>query len=207
MADTTQRALIAGLFGICVLAASPAPAAQAPAPISQEEVAAPAPSSSGDFRVAVIDSQRVVDESTFGRELNTRAQAIVDDWEARIAKSEQEFDALVKQLTTQELLLNEQAKARLEENIQAKQVEVQRLREDANRDLQTLQQTLQDEINAALVPLLEEYAKQRGFNFVFDTSRMKDNGLLYWSEEFDITTNFIQIIDRVAPLNEATGSH
>ena len=203
MANATQQALITGLVVAGAFVARPAGTVQAPTGTTQQPPSIPTERSSTGFRVAIIDSKRVVDASSFGREINARAELVVNDWETRMARSQEEHDALVRQRSSQELVLTEQALARLDDLIEQKAIEVRRLQEDASRDLQTLGQRLQEEINAALVPLLEKYAREKGFHLVLDSSRLQTNGLLYWADEFDITADFIRIIDSGAsPLNK-----
>ena len=146
----------------------------------------------GGLKVAVIDGERVITESNIGKQVQIEAQALAADWEARINAKQAELDAKVQQGQEQRLTLNQDALDRLSAEIEQLQVELQRLRDDANRAIQRLGAEAQDRINAQLIPAVELMANQEGFDLIFDT---RIQGILYFANSIDATDRFIALVN------------
>lgn len=146
-------------------------------------------------KVAVIDGQRVVNESAPGQSIGERAEVAQQQWTERINQARQELDALMRQRQDQALTLNEEALARLNTQIEEKQVEIQRLQDDANRQLRNLSQQLMDELNTVLVPQVRRLAEREGYHLILDASRMQEMGLLYFASSLDVTDRFIEMVN------------
>lgn len=144
-----------------------------------------------DTAIAVIDTRRVVAESAIGRGITGRAEAAAASWDERLEAARQELAALAERRSTQALTLTEAALAELDMEIDEKRLALRRLEEDAQRELTALNEELLVELNAALGPPLASYARERGFRFVFDSSRAAQSGLLYWTPDADATDDFI----------------
>ncbi len=144
---------------------------------------------------AVIDTRRVVAESEIGRGIAERAEAAARDWDSRIAAGRQELTTLAQRREEQALTLSASALAALSAEIDEKGVALQRLEEDARRQLTLLNEELMVELNATLGPTLQSFAQERGFQFVFDSARAAETGLLYWAPEVDVTGDFISAIN------------
>ncbi len=188
-----RNKLFAGLVGLTVvlLLAGSLPAAAQTPEIAAEEVAPPT-----EFSVAVIDTRRVVAESEIGRGMGARAEAVAAEWEQRITILRQELDGLGRRRAQEALTLTTEALVVLDNEIGQKNLQLQRLDEDARRELTNLSQSLITELNGVLGPSLERFARQRGFHLILDSAKAVETGLLYWSSEIDVTTDFIDQLDR-----------
>lgn len=140
---------------------------------------------------AVIDTRRVVAESEIGRGITERSEVAAAVWEDRVARGRQGLAALAQRRAEQALTLNESGLAALNAEIDKKNLELQRLEEDARRDLANLSQELMLELNTAIGPSLERFAQERGFLLIFDSTTAAETGLLYWASEVDVTGDFI----------------
>lgn len=152
------------------------------------------------LRIAVIDGARVLEESAIGRDAQTRVQELRTRLESEIQTKQEEVDALVRQRQEQALTLNDEAMARLQEQIEQGQVDLQRMREDANRQLQRAIQQAQEEINAQLVPAVEQLAQQEGYDLIIDANNAP--GLLYFSNTINVTDQFIQMVNAGSGLQQ-----
>ena len=146
-------------------------------------------------KIAVINGDRVIEESNIGRTVSEQAQARADEWTTRIEAKQTELNDLARQRQEQALTLNEDALIRLDADIEQRNVELNRLRDDANRDLQTLSAQYQGQINAALVPAVERLAAAGGYDLILDT---RVQGLLYFSTTLDVTEEFIAMVNEGA---------
>lgn len=180
------------VFASLLVAALPAAAQGPPEVAGETPESEPAANALG---YAVIDTGRVVAESVIGRGITERGAAAAAGWEDRVAAGRQELAGLAQRRSEQRLTLNQAALAALDADINEKNVEQQRLEEDARRALESLSAELMVELNTVLGPALERFARERGFLFIFDSAAAAETGLLYWASEVDVTGEFISSID------------
>ena len=105
----------------------------------------------------------MVAESEIGRGMGARAEAVAAEWEQRITTLRQELDGLGRRRAQEALTLTTEALVVLDHEIGQKNLQLQRLDEDARRELTNLSQSLITELNGVLGPSLERFARQRGF--------------------------------------------
>ena len=117
------------------------------------------------------------------------------EWEQRITTLRQELDGLGRRRAQEALTLTTEALVVLDNEIGQKNLQLQRLDEDARRELTNLSQSLITELNGVLGPSLERFARQRGFHLILDSAKAVETGLLYWASEIDVTTDFITQLD------------
>ena len=152
-------------------------------------------------RIAIIDGDRVLTESTIGRNARERIEASANTWQERVNAVRQEFDNLNVQRQEGALTLNEEALASLNLQIEEKQVEIQRLQDDARRELQRLEQQVTVDVNERLGPLVSQLAAQGSYEIIIDASRLV--GLLYFSEAIDVTDDFLALVNAAIPAGGA----
>lgn len=141
--------------------AAQAPAApQVPAPASAP-AAAPEPFPA-DAKIAFVNMQYVVQESRLGKAGQERIQALVNKQNADRAAKNAEIQKLQQELQTQQSVLSPQALAQ-------KNAEVDRLTRAAQFDeqqrqvdLNNLNESLLDEFQEKVLPIIEQMRKERG---------------------------------------------
>lgn len=177
------------LVAATLVAALPS-GAQQPMPTTREAQASP-------LKIAVINGDRVIAESTVGKEVFDQAQRVADEWQARLEAAQQELDTMIRQGQEQAMTLNQAALNRLNTDIEERRVQLQRMQDDRNRELQRLQLTAQNQINAALVPAVERLAQQEGYDLILDS---RITGMLYFSNAIDVTERFLVMVnEQTAP--------
>jgi outer membrane protein len=168
-----------------------------PAALSaQAPAAAAAPASNG--RVAVVDFQRAITENSDGK----KAQ---EKFVAELTRRQKEFDEKQKSLTdaqtklqTGDKALSDTAKADLAKTIDRLNTELQRMNDDAQKDLGDLQQQLFRPIAEKAQDAVKSYSTENGFAVVFDVSSQA-NSIIYRDDIADITTEIIRRIDAAPP--------
>lgn len=154
------------------------------------------------LKIAVINGNRALAESNIGSQVQQEAQASATDWDNRIRAKQGEIDALVAQAQEQRLTLTEEALGRMQAQIEQLQVDLQRLRDDAQRAMNRIQADAQDRINAVLIPAVERLAAAGGYDLILDT---RVEGILYFADAIDATDEFIAMVNADYPAPEATG--
>ncbi len=148
------------------------------------------------LKIAVIDGNRVLAESSIGAQVQQDAQAQAIQWDTRIGDKQTEIDALVAQAQQQQLTLTETAMTRIQQRIEQLNVDLQRLRDDAQRAMNRLGDDAQERINAVLIPAVELLANSEGYDLILDT---RIQGILYFADAIDATDRYIAIVNANVP--------
>jgi outer membrane protein len=159
---------------------------------------APAAAAAPTGRVAVVDFQRAITENSDGK----KAQ---EKFVAELTKRQKEFDDKQKaladaqaKLQTGDKALSDTAKADLAKTIDRLNTELQRMNDDAQKDLGELQQQLFRPIAEKAQDAVKSYSTESGFAVVFDVSSQA-NSIIYRDDIADITTEIIRRTDAAAP--------
>lgn len=154
--------------------------------------AAPPQAGTGDG-FAFINGDRVLETSAIGTVARQKLEASAGQWTERITALTTDLDVLQRQRQEQALTLNDAALARLNQNIEEKGVQLERLNDDARRDLARLEQQITIDVNSQLGPLVERFAVERGYDMIFDTARLQ--GILYFAPSKDVTEDFMTLVN------------
>ncbi len=178
--------------------AAPAPAVaapQAPAP-APAQPPAPRPFPQG-AKVAYVVLQRIANESADGRVATTRIQALQQKKAAELTNKQQQLTTLQAKLEKEGSVMSASAAADLQKQIEKINVEVQRFTQDAQAEVQELQQALQNEFQQRLEPVLQQVAAEMGLQFIFNGP---DAGLVWADSALDISSEIIKKLDSAKPV-------
>ncbi|MEQ1870473.1 MAG: OmpH family outer membrane protein, partial [Vicinamibacterales bacterium] len=89
-------------------------------------------------------------------------------------------------------VMSEAARAQLQKDIERQTVEGQRFEQDAQAELNELQQRLQQEFQTKLLPILEALAKEKGIQALFSTG---DAGIIWIEPGTDLTLEAVARMD------------
>jgi Skp family chaperone for outer membrane proteins len=154
--------------------------------------AAPAPFPEG-ARVAYIFMQGIFNGSADGKAAAARLQ----EWEkkktAEIQTKAKEAEALQAKVNQGGTVLNDQARAQAQRDLQRLQREVTAMQEDAQQEGQGLRQQLLNEFSQKVNPIIAAVAKERGLHMVFSVS---DEANVAWADPgLDLTAEIIKRVD------------
>jgi outer membrane protein len=188
-----------------VLAASPsfaqapaAPAAPTPAaPAAQAPAQPPAPKPFPQgAKVAYVVLQRIANESADGRVATTQIQALQQKKAAELNEKNKQLQTLQARLEKEGSVMSPAVAGDLQKQIEKLNLEVQRFTQDAQGEVQELQQQLQQEFQARLEPVLAQVATDMGLQFVFNGP---DAGLVWADSALDISSEVIKKLDSAKP--------
>ena len=164
-----------------------------PAAGAQTTTTMPAgPQQTTGLKIAVINGDRVLAESSIGQTVATESQAAMAEWNTRIQAKQAEIDTLVQQAQTQQLTLTQEALARIQASVEQLNVDLSRLRDDAQRAYNQLGADAQVRINNVLIPAVEQLANQEGYDLILDT---RVDGILYFADAIDATDRFLVLVN------------
>ncbi len=167
-----------------------APAAPPPAPKD-------APAGAGAGRVAVVDFQKAVTENSEGKKAQEKFMAELNKRQKEFEDKQKALSEAQNKLQTQDKVLSDTVKADLAKQIDRLNTELQRMNDDAQKELGDFQQQLFRPIAERTQEVLKSYSAETGFAVVFDSSSQA-NSIIYVQEVADITTEIIRRVDAAA---------
>ena len=174
---------------------TPAPAAPAPQAPAAAVAPAPRPFPEGT-KYAVINIQRIANESAQGKTATGRVQALNQQKVNELNEKNKQLQATQQKLEAGASVLSANAAAQLQKEVERQQIDIQRFTEDAQQDLNTLQQQLQGEFEQRLTPIIAQVAQERGLHFIFSAA---DAGLVWGDPSLDLTNEVIARFDKANP--------
>jgi outer membrane protein len=141
------------------------------------------------FEIAVIDVQQIVQESAAGKESMARLKKLQDDKLAEGRKLAQERDDLAKQLDTQRATLTDAKVADLQKQIEDKDVELRRFKDDAQQQLDEARRKELDGLEKQIMPIIDELGREMKLKLIFNKFQ---SGLVYADDSVDITDQVLR---------------
>jgi Skp family chaperone for outer membrane proteins len=172
-------------------ATPPAPAAQAPAP--------PAPFPQG-AKIAFVDFQRVAAESVEGQISTVKINALVQKKQTEGAEKAKSLQANQQKLAQSGSVMSDAARSALEKDIERQQREGERFQQDAQAEINELQQELQLEFQKKILPLVQQVREEHGLQILFSRA---DAGIVSWDPGIDVTSDVIKKLDAITPKGAA----
>lgn len=155
-------------------------------------------------RIGYIDTEYILQNVPEYQEASSQLEAKVQQWKKEIEQRLNEVETKKKQLNNESVLLTKELYDERLEDINIEEAEIldyQQKRFGPNGDLmlqkKQLMQPIQDQIFAAV----QDMAKSRNYDFVFDKSA--DVVMLYSAERFDFSDEIIRAISRTSKRTQA----
>jgi outer membrane protein len=158
----------------------PPPAAQPPAPFPQ------------GAKIGFVNFQRVVSESTDGKASSSKIQALNKKKQDEGTQKAAQLKANQDKLQASGSVMSDAARSQLEKEIERQQVEAQRFQQDAQAELNELQQELQADFIRKVTPILQQVATERGLHALFNA---QEAGFAWVDPGLDLTAEVIKKLD------------
>ncbi len=137
-------------------------------------------------KIAVIDMQDAVIQSNEGKVKEAAFKVKADDWSAKLQKKSTDIDALTNKAKQQQSLASPAVIADLQKQIKDGQTELQRMSEDAQKDVDEYREQLLTPVMQAAEEVMTALSTEKGYGIVFDTS-VPNSPIVYASKDCDIT--------------------
>jgi Skp family chaperone for outer membrane proteins len=156
----------------------------------------------GTTKIAVIDIERIAAESKAGKALFESLKVENDKIMEERAKREQELRDMQTKLNSE--ILSQDAKVRLQRDIERKRTEATRWLEDAQQDFEAKRQDGEAKFQEQLGPIVEAVAKENDIGLIFRATP----GLTFvLDSQLDISPLVVQKLDAtMAPTGDGSGS-
>ena len=148
-------------------------------------------------RIAIVDITRVLEEMPDYKQAQTELDALAAQWRQEIAVEYDQIKAMYNKYQAEQVLLTEDARKKKEDEIMEREKLVRELQREKFgpegnlfRKRQDLVQPIQERVYAAI----QDYAEDRGFDFIFDKGG--SGGLIFSNSEYDKTEDIIRVLSK-----------
>jgi outer membrane protein len=145
-------------------------------------------------KIGVMNVLRAIVECSEGKQANEEFQKKFEAKREELSKKQKEVETLQQQLKSQAATLNDEARAGLTRSIEVKSTDLQRSQEDAEKEFNELRNQIFNRIGAKLAPVVQQYAKEKQFTLVLDSSSQTTQ-LTYVDPATDVTDDVVKRYD------------
>ena len=133
--------------------------------LAQEAAGAAIEGPSGATKIAIIDIDRIAAESVAGRALFDSLRGENEKIATETQRLQQEIVDLQTKLNSE--ILSQDAKVRLQRDIERKRTDAQRWVEDAQADFEAKRQDGEAKFQEKVAPVVEQVAQENGIGLIF----------------------------------------
>lgn len=160
-------------------------------------LAAPMFAQTAPARVAIIDVQKVLTQSTAGKAAYEKLKRMQDERVERARQMEEELRKLDADLTARRHSLSEDKLGEMQKQISDRRISMQRYAQDADREIGEARDRELAALEVKIKPVIDGLGKEMGLAAIFNKF---ESGLVYASDAIDITDTVIQRFnDAAAP--------
>jgi outer membrane protein len=185
--------LVLVLSAAPAFAQTPAPArpAQPPARTAPAPAPEPVPFPAGS-KIAFVNLQQIAGLTAEGKAAAARVEALIQKKQNEGNDKAKALAANQQKLQQSGGLLSDAARAQLEKDIEKQQVDGQRFQQDAQAEINELQQELQNDFQKKLLPIIQQLAQEKGLQILFSAA---DAGVIWAEPGLDLTMDAVKKMD------------
>ncbi len=172
-------------------------AAAAAAQTGAAPATAPAPSMP---KIAVINVERLVQESALGKEAFARVKKLNDQKKDEADKLAKELRDMEQKLADQGQSMTEDKRDALQKGYQEKAISYKRFNDDAQRILEDAQKKELEGLERRVLPVIQLVGREKGFTLIFNKYQ---SGLVYADEAVDVTDEVLKRFNTTVAVPEA----
>jgi Skp family chaperone for outer membrane proteins len=139
-----------------------------------------------------VNLQAIAASTADGRASTAKINALAQKKQQEGSEKAKKLQDNQQKLQTTGTVMSDAARMQLEKEIERQQIEGQRFEQDAQAELNELQQQLQQEFQDKLMPILIEMSKEKGLQALFSGV---DSGIIWVEPGIDLTIDAIQRMD------------
>ena len=140
-----------------------------------------------------MNLQAIAQLTAEGKAAAAKVNALAQKKQTEGADKAKALQANQTKLQTSGNVMSDAARSQLEKEIERQTVEGQRFEQDAQAELNELQQELQQDFQAKLLPILVELSKEKGLQVLFSAG---DAGVIWIEPGIDLTMEAVARMDK-----------
>ena len=151
---------------------------------------------SSPARVAVIDVQKVLTQSTAGKVAYDKLKKMQDERVEKAKAMDEELRKLDAEINTKRISLSEEKLTDLQKQLADKKINMQRYAQDADREIGEARDRELQALEAKIKPVIDALGKEMGIAAIFNKF---ESGLVYASDAIDITDTVVKRFNEANP--------
>jgi outer membrane protein len=144
------------------------------------------------LKVGFVDIQKAVNECNAGKEAKKTILKEVERFQRQFVERQKELQTMKEALDKQAPMLNPDARASKERDLQNKVREFQRWQEDSQNEVNQKRMEMERNISLGLQRVIQKLGADEGYTLIME---MNENVVLFASKAVDITDRVIKIHD------------
>ena len=164
-------------------------------------LAAPMFAQNTPARVAVVDVQKVLTQSTAGKAAYEKLKKMQEDRLDKAKQMDDEMKKLETDLNTKRISLAEDKLAEMSKQLADKKIAMQRYAQDADREIGEARDKELQALQLKIEPVIDAIGKEMGLALIFNKF---ESGLVYASDAVEITDTVIKRFNEAAGTPAAT---
>lgn len=149
-------------------------------------------------KVGTINIQQAIVSTKDGQKAAAELQTRFEPRRKEVEKANATVQALQAQYQKLGTVGSEEAKRKLQTDIEMKTKSLQRESEDANAEFESEQQKVLNELGGRIMQVINKYSTDNGFSMILDISSPQ-TPVIWASNTLDITNEVIKLYDANAP--------
>lgn len=138
-------------------------------------------------RIGVFDPETVWKLTEVGKKYNADLSEARDKLQAEIDRKQAEIDAARDKLRQQQASLSDDKASQMQKDIQNRMIELNRLNDDATREMKSQLGEVQNRFQQMLVDTVESFGKEKNFTLILNKGVID-----YSAPQIDVTQSLIQ---------------
>jgi outer membrane protein len=159
-------------------------------------LAAPMFAQNAPARVAVIDVQKVLTQSSSGKAAYEKLKKMQEERVERAKSMDEELRKLDADINSKKLSLSEDKLADMQKQLADKRIAMQRFAQDADREIGEARDRELQALEVKIKPVIDAIGKEMGIAAIFNKF---ESGLVYASDAIDITDTVIKRFNEAVP--------
>ena len=155
------------------------------------------PAMAEENKIGYIDAQRVLDESTKGKQVKDQLNDYVQSRQKIIDIEESELRNLQEEISRQGAVLSPEAKQEKEEQFQKKFMEYQKKVSELQKEIQQRRAEKLQEFNVELEKIAKTLGEKEGYSMIL--TNLDVNIIIYAKPSLNLTDRIIQELDKGLP--------
>jgi outer membrane protein len=141
-------------------------------------------------KIGVVNAQELLAKTKKGIEIQKRLEQLQNKKQNEMQAMQDQIKKLEKEVLSP--ALNQETREKKGLELQNKRKNLKRFIEDAQNEIQRASKKELVELENAVMPLIEQIGKSKGFTIIFDITRP---GIVYFDQAIDITAEVIKAFD------------
>jgi outer membrane protein len=146
-----------------------------------------------EISVAIVDVQRVVNESIIGKAARSNMESQIQKAKVKLSNLQADLEKGKADLQKQSGILSGSALEERREALGKKQLEVQRAYQDMQEQLAKTNDKEIRRVVEEVQKVVDEMADEKGYSFIFEKDRQS---VVYANPQIDITQDVVKILDK-----------